>query len=304
MKGFFNRILKIDVGEQSFSIQELSDQELEWGLGGKGLGTNLLLENNPPGVDPFSPENHLIIAVGPVTDTPIYGSCRHGIFTKSPQTGLYAESYSGGKAAESISRTGYDAVVIGGISKEPVFLEISDETVRFHPARDLWGLETYATEDEVLKRIGKKRMGAAAERAAALVIGPAGENLIRFSVIENDYWRSAGRTGTGAVMGSKKIKALCFYGNQKRPLAFPDEVKAFAREILEKGKTDPGAAQLPENGDAHDGGGFEQGRGLSRPSIGPRGSLKGGRRSEPTASMKNVKSSPGPVPVALSAADV
>ncbi|MFH0786336.1 MAG: aldehyde ferredoxin oxidoreductase family protein [Pseudomonadota bacterium] len=248
MKGFFNRILKIDVGEQSFSIQELTNQELELGLGGKGLATRLLMENNPDGVDPFSPENNLIIALGPITDSPIYGSCRHGIYTKSPQTGLYAESYSGGKAAESISRTGYDAVVIRGISREPVFLEINDETVRFHPARDLWGLDTYATEDEVLKRIGKKRMGTPTERGAALVIGPAGENLIRYSVIENDYWRSAGRTGTGAVMGSKKIKALCFYGNQKRSMAYPDEVNAFAKEILEKGKTDPGAANYRKMG--------------------------------------------------------
>ncbi|MBI5602416.1 MAG: aldehyde ferredoxin oxidoreductase family protein [Deltaproteobacteria bacterium] len=248
MKGFFNRILKIDVGEQSFSIQELTDQELGSGLGGKGLATRLLLENNPPGVDPFSPENSLIIALGPITDSPIYGSCRHGIYTKSPQTGLYAESYSGGKAAESISRTGYDALVIRGISKEPVFLEISDETVRFHPGQDLWGLDTYATEDAVLKRIGKKRIGQAADRAAALVIGPAGENLIRFSVIENDYWRSAGRTGTGAVMGSKKIKAMCFYGNRKRPLAFPDEAKAFVQEIMEKGKTDAGVANYRKMG--------------------------------------------------------
>ncbi|MBI5606974.1 MAG: aldehyde ferredoxin oxidoreductase family protein [Deltaproteobacteria bacterium] len=248
MKGFFNRVLKIDVGEQSFSIQEISDQDLEQGLGGKGLGTRLLMANNPAGVDPLAADNHLIIAVGPVTDSPIYGSCRHGIFTKSPQTGFYAESYSGGKAAESISRTGYDAILIRGVSKEPVFLEINDETVHFHPAQDLWGLDTYAAEDEVLKRIGKKRMGTPAERAAALVIGPAGENLVRFSVIENDYWRSAGRTGTGAVMGSKKIKALCFYGLQKRPLAFPDEVKAFAQEILEKGKTDAGVANYRKMG--------------------------------------------------------
>jgi aldehyde:ferredoxin oxidoreductase len=248
MKGFFNRILKVDVGEQSFSIQELSDQELEMGLGGKGLATRLLLNENPPGVDPFSPDNHLIIAVGPATDSPIHGSCRHGIFTKSPQTGFYSESYSGGKAAESISRTGYDAVVIRGASPEPVFLEISDETVRFHPARDLWGQDTYATEDEVLKRVGKKRAGAPAERAAALVIGPAGENLVRFSVIENDYWRSAGRTGTGAVMGSKKIKALCFHGSRKRPLAFPEEAQAFSREILERGKSDPGVANYRKMG--------------------------------------------------------
>ncbi len=248
MKGFFNRILKINLDDQSFSIQELSDQELEVGLGGKGLATRLLLNENPSGVDPFSPDNNLIIAVGPVTDSRIYGSCRHGIFTKSPQTGFYAESYSGGKAAESISRTGYDAMVIRGASKEPVFLEISDETVRFHSAVDLWGMDTYAAEDEVLKKTGKKRTGAASEQAAALVIGPAGENLVRFSVIENDYWRSAGRTGTGAVMGSKKIKALCFHGNRKRPMAFPEEVQAFAREILEKGKTDPGAANYRKMG--------------------------------------------------------
>lgn len=248
MKGFFNRILKIDVGEQSFSVQEVSDQELEQGLGGKGLATRLLLDNNPSKTDPFSADNHLIITCGPATDSTIYGSCRHGIFTKSPQTGLYAESYSGGKAAESISRTGYDAVVIGGISKEPVFLEISHESVRFHPAQDLWGRDTYFTEDEVLKRIGKKRAGTPPDRAAALVIGPAGENQVRFAVIENDYWRSAGRTGTGAVMGSKKIKALCFHGNQKREAAFPDEVQAFAREIMEIGKTNPGVLNYRKMG--------------------------------------------------------
>ena len=248
MYGFFNRLLKIDVGERSFSIRELSDGELEETLGGKGLATKLLLEENPPGVDPLAPENNLIIAVGPVTDTLIYGSCRHGIFTKSPQTGLYSESYSGGKAAEMISRTGYDAIVIRGASLEPIFIEISDETVRFHSAVDLWGMDTYATEDKVLEKIGKKRTGGDSQRAAALVIGPAGENLVRFALIENDYWRSAGRTGVGAVLGSKKIKALCFHGNRKRPLAFPDEVAAFAREILEKGKTDAGAAKYRKLG--------------------------------------------------------
>jgi aldehyde:ferredoxin oxidoreductase len=241
MKGFFNRVLKIDAGQQTAAVEEIPDTTLEEVLGGKGLATRLLLDHNPPGVDPLAPENCLIVAVGPVTDSPIYGSCRHGIFSKSPQTGLYSESYSGGKAAESISRTGYDAVIVQGASREPVFLEISDQGVTFHPAGDLWGQDTYATEDAVIERIGKKRSGPLAEKAAALVIGPAGENLVRFSVIENDYWRSAGRTGTGAVLGSKKIKALCFHGQQRRPFAFPAEVQAFAREMAEKGKTDAGA---------------------------------------------------------------
>jgi aldehyde:ferredoxin oxidoreductase len=248
MKGFFNRVLKIDAGEKTFAVEEIPDSVLEQVLGGKGLATRLLLDHNPPGVDPLAPENSLIVAVGPVTDSPIYGSCRHGIFTKSPQTGLYAESYSGGKAAESISRTGYDAVIIRGASQEPVFLEISDQGVTFHPAQDLWGRDTYATEDAVIERIGKKRSGPLAEKAAALVIGPAGENLVRFSVIENDYWRSAGRTGTGAVLGSKKIKALCFHGQQRRPFAFPEEIQAFAREMAEKGKTDAGAKNYRKNG--------------------------------------------------------
>ena len=248
MHGFFNRLLKIDVTERSFSTKTVSDAELEQSLGGKGLATELLLKENPPGVDPLSPENNLIIAVGPVTDSPIYGSCRHGVFTKSPLTGLYSESYSGGKAAEVISRIGYDAIIIRGAAKEPVFLEISDETVRFHSASDLWGMDTYAAEDKVLEKIGKKSTGPASQRAAALVIGPAGENLVRFSVIENDYWRSSGRTGVGAVMGSKKIKAVCFYGNQKRPIAFPDEAAAFAKEILEKGKTDAGVANYRKLG--------------------------------------------------------
>ncbi len=248
MHGFFNRILKIDVTERSFSIRELSDKELEQSLGGKGLATELLLEENPPGVDPLAPENNLIIALGPVTDTPIYGSCRHGIFTKSPLTGLYSESYSGGNAAEVISRTGYDAFIIRGASDAPIFLEISDETVRFHSAADLWGMDTYAAEDAVLEKIGKKRIGSASQRAAALVIGPAGENLVRFALVENDYWRSSGRTGVGAVMGSKKIKAICFHGSQKRPIAFPDEAAAFAKEIMEKGKTDAGVASYRKYG--------------------------------------------------------
>ena len=248
MKGFFNRVLKIDVSRRSYAIRELTDAELEENLGGKGLATKLLLEENPPGVDPLAPENNLIIALGPVTDTPIYGSSRHGIFTKSPQTGFYSESYAGGKAAEVISRTGYDAIVVRGAATTPVFIEISDEGVIFHPADDLWGLDTYAAEDRALEKIGKKRNGGASERAAAIVIGPAGENLVRFALIENDYWRSAGRTGVGAVMGSKKIKAICFHGKQKRSVAHPEEAAAFAKEILERGKTNPGVANYKKLG--------------------------------------------------------
>jgi len=234
MKGFFNKILQIDLNERTSKEETISDSVYEAYLGGKGLGTYLLMKENPPGVDPLSPDNRLIFCVGPATDSRIYGSCRHGVFTKSPLTGIFSESYSGGKAAEPMSRTGYDAFIFEGASNEPVWIEISDQTVTFHDAKDLWGKDTYSTEDEVLKKANQKG-------AAALVIGPAGENLVRYAVIENDYWRSLGRTGVGAVMGSKKVKAIVFYGEKKRQVAHQDRLEQFAKETLERGKDSPGA---------------------------------------------------------------
>ncbi len=233
MNGFFNKILRINLKSKTFKEETLSDSVYETYLGGKGLGIYLLMKENPPGVDPLSPENKLIFCTGPITNTRIYGSCRHGVFTKSPLTGIFSESYSGGKAAEPMSRTGYDAFIFEGASDQPVWVKISDQGVLFHDAKDLWGKETYATEDEVLKRADQKG-------AAALVIGPAGENLVRYAVIENDYWRSLGRTGVGAVMGSKKLKAIVFHGDRKKELAHPDRIEQFAKETLERGKDNPG----------------------------------------------------------------
>ncbi|MBF0111244.1 MAG: aldehyde ferredoxin oxidoreductase family protein [Desulfamplus sp.] len=232
MKGFFQKLITIDVTKQETSVESIDDTTLKAYLGGKGLATHLLLEKNPPKVDPLSPENHFIIALGPVTDSKIYGGCRYGIFSKSPLTGFYAESYSGGRVAVPMSRTGYDIIVIKGASKEPVWLEISDTGVKFHNASDLWGMDTYQTEDKVKERCGVKGCGA-------MVIGPAGENLVKFAVVENDYWRSAGRTGMGAVLGSKKIKALVFHGNAKREFYDEDRIKNYANEIFKEFKDHP-----------------------------------------------------------------
>jgi aldehyde:ferredoxin oxidoreductase len=232
MKGFFNKILRINLKTKTLKEEPIPDSIYETYLGGKGLGTYLLMRENPTCVDPLSHENKLIFCLGPITDSRIYGSCRHGVFTKSPLTGIFSESYSGGKAAEPMSRTGYDAFIFEGASEQPVWVEISDQTVNFHDAKDLWGKDTYSTEDEVLKRTNKKGAGA-------LVIGPAGENLVRYAVIENDYWRSLGRTGVGAVMGSKKVKAIVFYGQKKREFAQADRIEQFAKETLERGKDNP-----------------------------------------------------------------
>lgn len=224
MKGFFNRLLRIDLSNQKWTVELIPDTILQSYLGGKGLGSYLLLKENPPRVDPLSPQNHVILTLGPLADTPFYGSSRFAVFTKSPQTGIYSESYSGGKITNSLSRTGYDAIIIKGKSQRPIFLEISDEEIRFHPADSLWGKETYEAEEALLKSAGKKG-------ASAMVIGPAGENLVKFAVIEIENWRSLGRAGIGAVLGSKKLKGIVFHGKRHREVADPSLLKKLSEEF-------------------------------------------------------------------------
>ena len=238
MKGFFNRILNVNVDDHSYHITPIDDMLLEMHLGGKGIATRLLLRHNPAGVDPLSPENHLILAIGPVAGTRIWGSCRYGIYTKSPQTGFYSESYSGGTVAEYIASAGYDVVVIHGVSGSPIWLEIFEGGVRFHSAEELWGLDTYQTEDRVKQLVAEKN--STHPKAGVMAIGPAGENGVTFSVVENDYWRSAGRTGAGAVFGSKRIKAIAFWGSRKKEVADEKGVTEFARRIANRGKDDAG----------------------------------------------------------------
>ncbi|WDP84669.1 MAG: aldehyde ferredoxin oxidoreductase family protein [Desulfobacter sp.] len=238
MFGFYNLLLRVNASQESFEITSLQDSVLEQKLGGKGLATHLLLENNPAGVNPLSPDNHLIFTTGPMSGTSLWGSCRYGVYTKSPQTGFYSESYSGGTVGEYIAATGMDAIMIHGKADRPVWLEVSDASVAFHPADDLVGLDSMETEDRVKDWIKKNRSGKT--KCGVITIGPAGENLVSFAVIENDYWRSAGRTGVGAVMGSKNIKAIAFRGNAKKTVAHPGIVKAFNKTLAKRSKDDPG----------------------------------------------------------------
>ena len=228
MKGFFNQLLRIDLSKKKSAVEPIPESVLRTYLGGKGLGSYLLLRENPPHADPFSPENRLIITLGPLADAPFYGSSRYAVFTKSPQTGIYSESYSGGEITLSLSRTGYDAIVIEGKSSRPIFLEISDQKVVFHPASSLWGKETFEAEEAILKRAGKG--------SGALVIGPAGENLVKFAVIESEHGRSLGRAGIGAVMGSKRLKGIAFHGKKRREIADPTSLKGLSQEFRDRVK--------------------------------------------------------------------
>src|SRR4030066_545669 len=226
MKGFFNQLLRINLSKQKTTVEPFPESILRSYLGGKGLGSYLLLKENPPHIDPFSPQNRLIFTLGPLADTPFYGSSRYAVFTKSPQTGIYSESYSGGKITLSPSRTGYDAIIIEGKSEHPIFLEISDKEVTFQSASQLWGKETYEAEEAILKKVGKD--------SGALVIGPAGENLVKFAIIESEHGRSLGRAGIGAVMGSKKLKGIAFHGKKRREVADLPSLKRLSQEFKDR----------------------------------------------------------------------
>jgi len=241
MHGFYNRILYVDLTDKKFWEEDIDDNLLKSFLGGRGLGAYLLWKNLEKGKDPLSPDNVLIFATGPVTGTKMMGASRYAVFTKSPLTGFFADSYSGGDVAPRIKQTGYDAIVIKGASSSPIYLEISDKGVKFHSAGHLWGKDTYETEDKVLEEVG-------VPGAQAVTIGPGGENLVAFACIENNYWRSAGRCGMGAVMGSKKLKAIVFHGEKSPSLANDKLLDDYVKSLVKKAKNDPGVAAYKKYG--------------------------------------------------------
>lgn len=229
MLGFFNKALHVDLTHRTYRAEELKDETLSSWLGGRGLGCYLLWKNLKAGVDPLSAENVIIFSTGPATATRMVGASRYGVYSKSPLTNFFADSYAGGYVAPQMKRCGYDAIIIRGVSSSPVFLEISSNGVRFWDASDLWGKDTYETEEQCQSKVG-------VPGAQALVIGPAGENLVRFACIVNNRWRSAGRTGMGAVMGSKRLKAIVFHGNKDCKIAEPQLLDSLVRELVERGR--------------------------------------------------------------------
>jgi len=236
MDGFYNRLLRVDLTRRTSAVEPIPDEVAARYLGGKGLGAYLLVTYAPPGVDPLAPENPFIIATGPATDSGLAPASRHVIVAKSPLTGIFGESYAGGHTAPRIRATGYDAVMLEGAAAEPICLEISDAGVRFHDAAHLWGRETYGTEDALKAEVGVRG-------PKAIVIGPAGEELVPFAVVNNDYWRQAGRTGMGAVLGSKKVKGIVFHGSARCQLHDREAIEVFDKDLRAQ-YTDSAAARL------------------------------------------------------------
>lgn len=210
MNGWHGRILSVDLTTGVIREETFTKQVALKFFGARGLAIKILLDEMDPRADALSPENLLIMATGPLTSTPAPTGNRYVVITKSPLTGAIAYSNSGGVFPTVLKRTGYDLVVFRGRAPRPVYLFIGERQAELRDASHLWGLETQVTEDRLKEENG--------EGARVACIGPAGENLALIAAIINDKHRAAARSGVGAVMGSKNLKAVVVRGSLKPTL--------------------------------------------------------------------------------------
>jgi len=223
--GYHYKLLRVDLSSRTSEIEELPERLLQDFVGGVGLATRLLYENVPAGCEPLAPDNALVFAASPLVDTPVTTSARYAVVAKSPLTGFIGDSLSGNHLAISLKRTGVDALVITGAADELTCLLVEDGRVRFLSAAHLAGLGVDQTEESIRRQYGGHLRVAA--------IGPAGENLVRYATIGSDG-RHAGRTGNGAVMGAKLLKAIAVAGSQEVSAARPAELKVKAQRLAER----------------------------------------------------------------------
>ncbi len=224
--GYAGKILRLDMSRLDYSLETPVDSVLEQFIGGEGLGIKYLYDEVEPGVDALGPDNKLIFMTGPLTGTLAPTSGRHCIITKSPLTGCEVTSHAGGYWGSELKFAGYDGIIVEGQSKKPVYVFIDDGDVQFINADGLWGRDTIQTDVLIKEQLGDKDL-------KITYIGPAGENLIKYASIMNDQQRSASRGGTGAVMGSKKLKAIAVRGAQDIKAAKPPEYFASMNELLD-----------------------------------------------------------------------
>ena len=214
--GWTGKVLRVDLSKGKSVVQDLDPKVAVDFLGGRGLAVKLLWEELAPGTDPLSPDNLLIFATGPLTGITMPSSGKMVIAAKSPLTGGYGDGNIGTRAAVQLKKAGYDALVVSGKAEQPSMIVVQDDKVEIKPAKDLWGLDTYKVQDELEREYGRN--------AGILHIGPAGENLVKISVVTSEKGRAGGRPGMGAVMGSKNLKAVVIVGTKDIPLDNPKEV--------------------------------------------------------------------------------
>ncbi len=234
MNGYCGKMLFVDLTKGSHEVIALTEEMAKQFIGGYGIGAKVLFQRMKPGSDALGPDNILGFTTGPLTGTGALLSGRYTVVCKSPLTGGWNDANSGGYFGPELKKAGYDAVFIQGASKKPVYVWINDGKVKIKDAAHLWGKNVLETEAAIKGELGENKLRAA-------MIGPAGEKVSLISAIINDGHRAAGRGGCGAVMGSKKLKAVVVRGTGSVPVADPEKLKATNQDILDTIKNGPAA---------------------------------------------------------------
>lgn len=237
MHGIHNRLLEVDLTSGTTTESSLPEELWRDFVGGSGVAAALFLRRAIPAPDPLSPENPLIVMTGPLAGTTFPGGGRFVACARSPLTGIWGEGACGGNFGPALKAAGFDGLVVVGRAAAPVCLVIDDGKPEIRDARDLWGKDTYDVDDEIERTFGK--------RARAICIGPAGEHLVRYANIAHGKGDFVGRTGMGAVMGSKRLKAIVVRGGSARPeLHDRARFDALRKAVLERIKESTPAASL------------------------------------------------------------
>jgi aldehyde:ferredoxin oxidoreductase len=232
MNGYWGKILEVDLTTQTTKVLPLPEDWARDFIGGTGLAARIMYEEIPAGADPLGPENVLVFSTGPFQGgSRILGSGRFSVCAKSPLTGIFGESTGGGYNAEEFKKAGFDALVVKGKASQPVYIFIHDGQVEIRDASHLWGkTDAYETEDAIKAELNDTKVQVAP-------IGAGGENLVRYAGLICNYGHGcAGRTGMGAVMGSKNLKALAFRGTQTVAVANPEVLKELKQELARRAK--------------------------------------------------------------------
>ncbi|MBI3158198.1 MAG: aldehyde ferredoxin oxidoreductase family protein [Chloroflexi bacterium] len=230
--GYTGKILHINLTDLTHSVETPDEAFYRKYMGGSALAMFYLLRDMPAGAEPLGPDNVLVFALSVLTGAPLSGQSRMTAAAKSPLTGAIGDSQTGGFWPAELKFAGFDAIVIKGAAREPVYLWIKDGAVEFRPAVHLWGRITADAEDAIKAELGD-------DKIEVLQVGPAGENQVRFAAVMNMSNRANGRTGLGAVMGSKNLKAIAVRGTSKLEVADKKAVSDLARW---------GVAKLPSSG--------------------------------------------------------
>lgn len=233
MSGFRGKLLRVNLSEKKITEEELDPTIGKEFLGGSGLGAYLyyhFIKQQKTIPEPFAPENPLYFLTGVLTGLPAFCTARSSFCTRSPQTNIWGESNIGGKIGPSLKFAGYDGIIIEGASEEPVLLVINNEEAKIISAKQYWGLGAYETQEQIRADLNNKGFEVAC-------IGPAGENLVKYSCIMTYGGRAAGRTGMGAVFGSKKLKGIAIYGSNTK-FDLPERFKEVAKKGYESIKED------------------------------------------------------------------